>query len=63
MLRREIWVEGRGRVVRYNLAYINHLIYTGDGGGVLGAGRHRSAGTDTAHSGATELVFLDDYVS
>ena len=36
ILRREIWVDRRGRVVRYNLAYINHLIYAGDDGRVLG---------------------------
>jgi hypothetical protein len=36
MLRREIWVDGEGRVARYNLAYINHLIYAGDNGRVLG---------------------------
>lgn len=36
MLRREIWVDGNGRVVRYNLAYINHAIYAGDNGRVLG---------------------------
>jgi hypothetical protein len=36
MLRREIWVDPSGRVVRYNLAYINHLIYAGDDGRVLG---------------------------
>ena len=36
MLRREIWVDGSGGVVRYNLAYFNHLIYTGDDGRVLG---------------------------
>ena len=36
MLRREIWVDRSGRVVRYNLAYINHLIYAGDDGRVLG---------------------------
>jgi hypothetical protein len=36
MLRREIWVDGGGQVVRYNLAYINHLIYAGDDGRVLG---------------------------
>ena len=36
MLRREIWVDRRGRVVRYNLAYVNHLIYAGDDGRVLG---------------------------
>jgi hypothetical protein len=29
MLRREIWVDGSGRVFRYNLGYINHLIYAG----------------------------------
>jgi hypothetical protein len=36
MLRREIWVDGEGRVVRYNLAYINPLIFPGDHGRVLG---------------------------
>jgi hypothetical protein len=36
MLRREIWIDRRGRVVRYNLAYINHSIYVGDNGRVLG---------------------------
>ena len=36
MLRREIWVDGTGRVVKYNLAYINHLIHAGDDGRVLG---------------------------
>ena len=36
MLRREIWVDGQQRVVRYNLAYINHLIYPGDNGRVIG---------------------------
>ncbi len=36
MLCREIWVDRNGRVVRYNLAYINHLIYAGDHGRVLG---------------------------
>jgi hypothetical protein len=44
ILRREIWVDRRGRVVRYNLAYINHSIYAGDDGRVLGYdsahGRH-----------------------
>ena len=36
ILRREIWIDKRGRVVRYNLAYFNHLIYAGDNGRVLG---------------------------
>ena len=34
MLRREIWVDRRGRVVRYNLAYVNHLVHAGDDGRV-----------------------------
>ena len=36
ILRREIWADRRGRVVRYNLAYINHLVYAGHDGRVLG---------------------------
>jgi hypothetical protein len=36
VLRREVWVDGRDRVVRYNLAYINPFIYPGDNGRVLG---------------------------
>jgi hypothetical protein len=36
MLRREIWVDGQQRVVRYNLAYIDHRIYPGDNGCVVG---------------------------
>ena len=36
MLRREIWVDRTGRVVKYNLAYINHLIHAGDDDRVLG---------------------------
>lgn len=35
-LRREIWVDGRGKVVRYNLAYINHAISQRDHGRVVG---------------------------
>lgn len=43
-LRYEIWVSD-GVVTRYNLAYINHLIYNGDNGRVVGYdnrhGHHR----------------------
>ncbi len=35
-LRREIWVDVNGRVTRYNLAYINHKVYQGDNGRVVG---------------------------
>jgi len=36
MLRREIWIDQRGQVSRYNLAYINYRIFVGDNGRVLG---------------------------
>lgn len=35
-LRREVWIDDRGVVTRYNLAYINHLVFSGDNGRVLG---------------------------
>jgi hypothetical protein len=35
-LRREVWVDERGEVTRYNLAYINHHTFGGDNGRVLG---------------------------
>lgn len=35
-LRREIWVDKRDRVVRYNLAYINHGMFRKDNGRVIG---------------------------
>lgn len=36
ILRREVWEDELGRVVRYNLAYINHAIFQGDNGRVIG---------------------------
>jgi len=36
LLRREVWVDEQGRVVRYNLAYINHAISQADNGRVVG---------------------------
>jgi hypothetical protein len=35
-LRREVWVDPLGKVVRYNLAYINHKLHAGDNGRVVG---------------------------
>lgn len=35
-LRREIWVDDHDRVVRYNLAFINHHLFQGDNGRVVG---------------------------
>lgn len=43
-LRREIWIDSAtGKVTRYNLAYINHHLFTGDNGRVVGY--------DNAHDG------------
>ena len=43
-IRYEVW-EDNGVVTRYNLAYINHLIFSGDNGRVIGYdnkhGHHR----------------------
>ena len=36
VLRREIWVDAKGQVTRYNLAYIHHHLHAGDNGRVLG---------------------------
>jgi hypothetical protein len=36
ILRREVWVDEQGRVLRYNLAYINHHVFHGDNGRVIG---------------------------
>lgn len=35
-MRREIWIDNLGIVTRYNLAYINFSIFSGDNGRVLG---------------------------
>ncbi|KQP22731.1 DUF6516 family protein [Pseudorhodoferax sp. Leaf267] len=35
-LRREVWVDGKGRVTRYHLAYINPAVQAGDHGRVVG---------------------------
>lgn len=44
ILRREVWVDATGKVARYSLAFINHEIFQGDNGRVIGYdnahGRH-----------------------
>lgn len=35
-LREEVWQDATGKVVRYNLAFINHFMHGGDNGRVLG---------------------------
>jgi len=36
VLRRQIWANENDEVTRYNLAYINHRLFGGDNGRVLG---------------------------
>lgn len=49
-LRREVWVdEITKKLTRYNLAYINHNIYSGDNGRVVGY--------DNAHDGHHRHLF------
>ena len=36
LLRREIWADESGKVVRYNLSYINHNLCQKDNGRVIG---------------------------
>ena len=36
MLRREVWVDEKGKITRYNLAYINLQLFSGDNGRVIG---------------------------
>jgi len=36
ILRREVWVDSKGAITRYNLAYINAAIFNGDNGRVVG---------------------------
>ncbi len=40
LLRREVWVDQHGKVTRYNLAFINHTLFGGDNGRVLGYDNH-----------------------
>jgi hypothetical protein len=44
MIHEEVWKDADGRVVRYNLAFINFHLFSRDNGRVLGY--------DTAHGGA-----------
>ena len=36
LVREEVWEDEAGRVVRYNLAFINHFMIAADNGRVLG---------------------------
>ncbi len=36
ILKIEAWEDEKGEIVKYSMAYINHLIFSGDNGRVLG---------------------------
>lgn len=36
IMRREVWVDDKGTVTRYNLAYINNRLFNDDNGRILG---------------------------
>lgn len=36
IIRRQIWANAKGEITRYGLAYINHRLFHGDNGCVLG---------------------------
>jgi hypothetical protein len=36
VVRRQVWINKEQKVTRYNLAYINHFLFHGDNGRVLG---------------------------
>lgn len=36
LVREEVWEDEAGKVVRYNLAFVNHFMMTSDNGRVLG---------------------------
>lgn len=60
ILRREVWINDKGEVTRYNLAYINRRLFSGDNGRVIGF--------DNAHGyhhhhyyGKVEAVFFTSF--
>jgi hypothetical protein len=59
-IREEVWKDADGKVVRYNLAFINFELFSGDNGRVLGY--------DTAHgsphrhfAGTVEIIEPAEY--
>ena len=36
IIREEVWQDSRGAVTKYNLAFINHAVFAGDNGRVVG---------------------------
>lgn len=61
-LREEVWEDASGKVVRYNLAFINQFVWSGDNGRVLGY--DNSHGHHHRHfKGRTEPVAFVSYAA
>lgn len=61
VLRREVWIDdSTGIVTRYNLAYINHIIFAGDNGRVLGFD-NRHGFSHRHFKGAVEEVNFESF--
>ncbi len=59
MVRREVWVDGQGRVCRYNLAYINSRLFAGDHGRVLGFDNAHGFHHGHLYGVVTPFAFVD----
>jgi hypothetical protein len=60
VIREEVWIDAEGKVARYNLAFMNHLLTQQDNGRVLGY--DNSHGYHHRHfKGATEPFEYRDY--
>ncbi|XLZ67764.1 DUF6516 family protein [Massilia sp. SR12] len=56
----ELWIDEAGNITRYNLAYINHRLFTKDNGRVVGY--DNAHGSPHRHiMGTTEPVDLEDF--
>ena len=56
-VRVETWVDKAGKVVRYNLAYINHTFFAGDNGRVLGYDSQHGSHHRHYLGSVTEIAF------
>ena len=59
ILRREVWVDGGGKVTRYNLAYINATMHSGDNGRVVGYDNAHGYHHRHYFGGVTPVDFVD----
>ncbi|MDP2804939.1 MAG: DUF6516 family protein [Gallionellaceae bacterium] len=56
VLRREVWVDEQGKVVKYNLAYINRNIFQRDNGRVVGYDNAHGQGHHRHYMGVVEAI-------